>query len=507
MPLIYEFPSTIAQKCEISHKNMGIDGDLGAFYLFFYFKKYTFAPSIAQKCEISHTNMGIDGDIMIIQRDILDQLVKWKNRTDRKPLILQGARQIGKTTTIRAFGSDHYSHIAEFNFDKNKELKRIFETTKDIKRILQELSYFTNAPILANETLIFFDEIQECSEALNALKYFDEDAPEFHVIAAGSLLGVALNREGMSFPVGKVNFIQMYPVTFKEYLRAADEQLFSYAENINEIAPLPEIIANKMEEQYRAYQICGGLPYITSAMLEQQGMEVIEERLQEMLNSYSNDFSKHVEQKDITRIHEIWGSLPSQLSRENKKFIFRTIREGARAREYESALQWLILAGMIYKVVVTEKPQLPLSFYEDTTCFKVYMLDIGLLRKLSRLPAEIITSPNEMFTEFKGAIAENIVLTSLLAQRFDMPHYWTLKGNKAEVDFIVNDRLSILPIEVKAATRISGKSFAEYDKKYSPPLRIRYSLKNLKLDGNLLNIPLYLADWTRQIVGLHHSAT
>lgn len=442
---------------------------------------------------------------MIIQRDILEQLIKWKNRADRKPLILQGARQIGKTTSIREFGNTQYSHIAEFNFDKNKELKRVFEATKDIKRILLELSYYTNAPIIAGETLIFFDEIQECSEALNALKYFDEDAPEFHVIAAGSLLGVALNRAGTSFPVGKVNFIQMYPVTFKEYLRAADEKLYSYAENISRIDSLPEVVANKMEEQYRAYQICGGLPYITSAMLEPQGMEVIEERLQEMLHSYSNDFSKHVEQKDIARIHEIWASLPSQLSRENKKFIFRVIREGARAREYDAALQWLILAGMVYKVVVSEKPQLPLSFYEDTTCFKVYMLDIGLLRKLSRLPAEIISSPNEMFVEFKGAIAENIVLTSLLAQGYDMPHYWTLKGNKAEVDFIVNDQLSILPIEVKAATRISGKSFAEYDKKYSPALRLRYSLKNLKLDGNLLNIPLYLADWTKQFVRLASS--
>lgn len=480
---------------------------LSFFRLHYCDKKHIFAPSIAEKCEIYHINIRIDGDIMIIQRDILDQLIKWKDRADRKPLIVQGARQIGKTTTIRTFGNTHYSHLAEFNFDKNKELKHVFESTKDIKRILQELSYYTNVPILANETLIFFDEIQECSEALNTLKYFDEDAPEFHVIAAGSLLGVALNRAGTSFPVGKVNFIQMYPVTFKEFLRAADEKLYSYAENISEIDSLPEIIANKMEEQYRAYQICGGLPYITSAMLEQQGMEVIEERLQEMLNSYSNDFSKHVEQKDITRIHEIWTSLPSQLSRENKKFIFRVIREGARAREYDAALQWLIIAGMVYKVVVSEKPQLPLSFYEDTTCFKVYMLDIGLLRKLSRLPAEIITSPNEMFTEFKGAIAENIVLTSLLAQGYDMPHYWTLKGNKAEVDFLVNDKLDILPIEVKAATRISGKSFTEYDKKYSPALRIRYSLKNLKLDGNLLNIPLYLADWTRQIAQLPSSAT
>ena len=255
-----------------------------------------------------------------------------------------------------------------------------------------------------------------------------------------------------------------------------------------------------MMEHYRRYQVCGGLPYITCAMLDEEGMASIEEKLQEMLNSYTNDFSKHVATKDITRIHEIWNSLPSQLSRENKKFIFRVIREGARAREYDAALQWLILAGMVYKTIVTEKPELPLSFYEDATCFKVYMLDIGLLRKLSRLPAEVFISPVKMFTEFKGAIAENIVLTSLLAQGYDLPHYWTLQGNKAEVDFLVNDGLRILPIEVKSDERISGKSFAEYDKKYQPELRIRLSLKNLKKDGNLLNIPLYLADWMKQLL-------
>lgn len=439
---------------------------------------------------------------MKIDRDIIQDLQRWKKRKDRKPLILQGARQIGKTTTVRTFGKKDYIYLAEFNFDKNKELKNLFKQTKDIKRILQELTLFTDVPIEAGKTLIFFDEIQECDEALNTLKYFEEDAPEHHIIAAGSLLGVALNQTGATFPVGKVNYLQMYPVTFREYLLSAEEKLFNYIEQINAIAPLPEIVSNKLVEHYRRYQVCGGLPYIASAMLDGEGMASIEEKLQEMLTSYANDFSKHVASKDITRIHEIWNSLPSQLSRENKKFIFRVVREGARAREYDAALQWLVLAGMVYKIVVVEKPDLPLSFYEDTTCFKVYMLDVGLLRKLSRLPAEILLSPNDMFTEFKGAIAENIVLTSLLAQGYDIPHYWTLQGNKAEVDFLVNDRLKVLPIEVKADSRISGKSFAEYDKKYQPELRVRFSLKNLKKDGNLLNIPLYLTDWTKQIIAL-----
>lgn len=461
---------------------------------------HRFAPSIVEKCEKNHTFTRYIANNMNIQRDIISELQHWKERPDRKPLIFQGARQIGKTTAIRMFGKMNFEYVAEFNFDKTLELKDLFLKTKDVKRILQELAFFTDVPIQPEKTLLFFDEIQECGEALNTLKYFDEEAPQYHIIAAGSLLGVALNRANATFPVGKVNYLQMYPVTFREYLRATDEYLFEYANGIKSIAPLPEILNNRFLEHYRHYQVCGGLPYITVAMLNGEGMAAIEDKLQEMLNSYAYDFSKHVASKDITRIHEIWNSLPSQLSRENKKFIFRVIREGARAREYESALQWLVLAGLAYKVVVTEKPVLPLSFYEDSTCFKIYMLDAGLLRKLARLPAEVLLASNALFSEFKGAVAENMILTSLLAQGYDTPHYWTLQGNKAEVDFLIGDGLKILPIEVKSDERISGKSFAEYDKKYHPELRIRFSLKNLKMDGNLLNIPLYLGDWTRQLV-------
>lgn len=439
---------------------------------------------------------------MNIERDIISGLTQWKERPDRKPLIVQGARQIGKTTAIRMFGERNYKYFAEFNFDKSEELKELFRRTKDVKRIMQELTFFTEVPLRTHETLLFFDEIQECEEALNALKYFDEDAPEYHIVAAGSLLGVALNRTGKTFPVGKVNFLQMYPVTFKEYLARADERLYRFVDELQEIGPLPTVVANQLAEHYRRYQVCGGLPYVTRAMLDGEGLASIEERLGELLKAYANDFSKHVERKDITRIHEIWQSLPSQLARENKKFIFRVVREGARAREYDAALQWLVLAGMVYRVKLTDTPRLPLSFYEDTTAFKAYILDVGLLRKLSHLPAEVLLSLNEMFTEFKGAVAENQVLTSLLAQGYEMPHYWTLQGNKAEVDFLVQDGLDILPMEVKSDERISGKSFAEYDKKYNPELRIRYSMKNLKKDGNLLNIPLYLADWTKRLTQL-----
>lgn len=435
---------------------------------------------------------------MEIKRDILHDLKRWKERHDRKPLIVHGARQIGKTTAIRAFGKECYEYVAEFNFDKQRELADIFSKTKDPSRIITELASTCRVPILPGRTLIFFDEIQECEDALNSLKYFDEDAKEYHIISAGSLLGVALRKDGATFPVGKVNYLQMYPVTFREFLRSADKELFDYADGLTELSPIPELLHSRLIDRFKQYQICGGLPYICMAMLKNEGVDAVESKLAEMLASYTNDFSKHIDSKDITRIHEIWHSMPSQLAKENKKFIFRVVREGARAREYEAALQWLILAGLVYKVTVVDKPGLPLNFYEDISCFKICMFDIGVLRKLSGLPVEVISSSSEMFTEFKGAVAENYVLTSLLAQGFSDPHYWTLPGNKAEVDFIITQGLEVIPIEVKSAERISGKSFAEYDKKYSPDLRIRFSLKNLKRDGNLINIPLYLADWTKE---------
>lgn len=434
-----------------------------------------------------------------IERDIKQKLLSWKNDIDRKPLIIRGARQIGKSWAVEDFGKTYYEHFAVFNFDRKRELKDVFEKTKDPERIVKELSYFTNVPLLPEKTLLFFDEIQECKEALNALKYFYEDAPEYHIIAAGSLLGVAINEGNYSFPVGKVNFLQMYPVTFKEYLRSADnvlyEQLFDFVGVTNSIS---SVVFNRLEECYHSYQICGGLPLSARSMIENRGLDNVEKVLEENLMAYEIDFSKHSLHSDIPKIHAIWNSTPEQLSRENNKFVYRVVREGARAREYENALQWLVDAGMLYRVKLCEKPELPLSFYENNTAFKVYLLDIGLLRKLSKLPAEIFIGSTNLFTEFKGALAENFVLTSLLAQGIDMPNYWTLQGNKAEVDFLITNKLSVIPVEVKSDKRISGKSFAEYDKKYNPSLRIRLSMNNIKKDGNLLNLPIFMADWIKE---------
>lgn len=447
---------------------------------------------------------------MIIEREILKAFAAWKDSKDRSPLIVQGARQIGKSWAITEFGRRQYEHLAVFNFDKNEELKGVFRRSKDIKRILGDLELYTTVPIKPESTLLFFDEIQDCKEALNTLKYFKEDAPQYHVIAAGSLLGVATRRKvnagegddtSDTFPVGKVTFLNMYPVTFKEYLRMADGLLMERMEaRLSALEPLPEILFNQLTEQYRRYQVCGGLPKPCSHMLDGAGMSVIEQDLEDLRQAYEFDFTKHVEAKDIPRIREIWRSIPSQLSRENKKFVFRVVREGARAREYESALDWLVLSGMVYRVFCTEKPMLPLKHYENTTAFKVYMLDQAVLRSMSELPPEAVLAKGDLLKEFKGAMAENYVLGALLAQGFKMPHYWTLQGNKAEVDFLIQHGLDILPIEVKAEDNVSGKSFAEYNKKYEPHLRLRFSLKNVKRNGNILNLPLFLCDWLKEIL-------
>ena len=451
---------------------------------------------------------------MLITREIIGRLKAWKEESDRSPLVIQGARQIGKSWVVSEFGRTHYKHTAIFNFDKQQELKNIFESTKDVKRIIGELELYTDVPIRENDTLLFFDEIQDCKAALNALKYFKEDAPAYHVIAAGSLLGVAVNRKTRSndsshdisndtFPVGKVCFMEMYPVTFREFLRMSDLNLMRQLEShLSSLEPLPEILFNRLTEQYRRYQVCGGLPRPCSLMLDGAGMEKIETALHDLRKAYEFDFTKHVDAKDIPRIREIWRSIPSQLSRENKKFVFRVIREGARAREYESALDWLVLSGMVYRVFVSETPQLPLKHYEDTTAFKIYMLDLAILRTMAELPPEAIVAKGDLLKEFKGAMAENYVLASLLAQGFYAPHYWTLTGNKAEVDFLVQNGMEILPIEVKAEGNISGQSLKVYQDKYSPTLRLRFSMKNMKVNGNIINIPLFMCDWLRDILSL-----
>jgi len=437
---------------------------------------------------------------MKIQRDLIEQLKRWKDTVERKPILLKGARQTGKTWIMEEFGKECFDYVAEFNFDKTTELASIFEKTKDIQRILKELTLFTNVPIEPGKTLIIFDEIQACEGALNSLKYFCEDAPQYHLIAAGSLLGVAIRKKKMSVPVGKVQILQIHPITFKEFLRASDLQTFTYVNSLNQIEPLPEIILHKLEVEYKRYLVCGGMPESVTALLGNEGMQTVEDVLQNILDLYTLDFAKYVTPADIPRINNLWNSLPSQLAKENRKFIYKVIKTGARAREYEDALLWLEEAGLIYRVFNVSKPGIPLSAYQDLSAFKVYAFDCGLLRRLAKLSPEVILSGNAGYIEFKGALAENAILQALVPQSDGLPYYWSSE-NRAEVDFLLQQGVNVIPVEVKAPNRISGKSLSVYSSKFEPLLKIRYSLNNLKVNENLLSLPSFLADWTYKITG------
>lgn len=440
---------------------------------------------------------------MKIQRDITELLLQWKDKKERKPLLLKGARQTGKTWVMESFGKEQFQYVATFNFDKTQELAGVFEKTKDIQRILKELTMFTDVPIEPGKTLLIFDEIQACEGALNSLKYFCEDAPQYHIIAAGSLLGVAIRKKKMSVPVGKVQILKMHPITFREFLRASDSQTYTYVNTMEQIEPLPQIIFNKLEVEYKRYLVCGGMPEAVTALLGNKGMQTVEDVLQQILDLYTLDFSKYANPVDIPRINNLWNSIPSQLSKENRKFIYNVIKSGARAREYEDALLWLEEAGLIYRIFNISKPGIPLSAYKDLSTFKVYAFDTGLLRRLAKLSPSVILSGNLGYIEFKGALAENLILQALVPQSDGLPYYWN-SGNRAEVDFLLQKEELIIPIEVKAQNRISGKSLSVYTTKFAPTTRIRYSINNLKINDGLLSLPSFLADWTYHFCSFLH---
>lgn len=432
---------------------------------------------------------------MRIERDIINTFKQWKEAPNRKPILLKGARQIGKTWAMETFGRECFDYYVKFDFDRQPELKSVFQTTKSPDRLIKELALYCELPIVAGKTLIIFDEIQECEEALNSLKYFCEDAPQYHIIAAGSLLGVAVKKRKMTVPVGKVQVMKMFPITFKEFLRMSDPKTYEYIDALEGIHHLPEIILNKLRTEYRRYQVAGGMPEPIVALLEDKGIGAVEAVLQDILDLYELDFAKYAESREIPRIHAIWHSLPAQLSKENRKFIYRVIKSGARSKDYEDALMWLEDAGMIYRVYDISKPGMPLSAYQETNAFKVYACDCGLLRRLAHLPATVVTDPISNYTEFKGAMAENAVLQSIMPLMDEqVPYYWTSDA-KAEVEFVIQMDEKIIPVEVKAEENISGNSLSEYNKRYKPEYRIRFSMQNLQFNGGLLSCPAPMAGW------------
>lgn len=439
-----------------------------------------------------------------MKRLILDKLLVWKKSPYRKPLILKGVRQVGKTWILKEFGRLYYDSVAYFNFDENPEFKQFFQLTKDVNRILQNLMLVSGQKIEPDNTLIIFDEVQDCPEVINSLKYFCENAPQYHIACAGSLLGIALAKPS-SFPVGKVNFMQIDPMSFTEFLLAnGDENLVHYLESVESIEPIPEAFFNPLSEKLKMYYVTGGMPESVLMWTEARDVNAMQEALSAIIEAYERDFGKHPNASEFPKISMIWKSISSQLARENKKFLYKAVKEGARAREYEDALQWLVDARLVHKVYRCTAPGLPLSAYDDLSAFKIYLVDVGLLRRLSQLAPSAFGEGNRLFTEFKGALTENYVLQTLVTQFEVEPRYWSQTNPPYEVDFLIQRENDIFPVEVKAETNTKSKSLKKYKELFADQvkLRIRFSLDNLKLDGDVLNIPLFMADHTDRLIGM-----
>lgn len=441
-----------------------------------------------------------------MERLLMRKLLNWKNSKYRKPLILKGVRQVGKTWLLKEFAKRHYENIAYFNFDEHPEYKQFFESTKDVDRILQNLMMASGERVNLSKpenTLIVFDEIQECPNALNTLKYFYENKAHYHVACAGSLLGITLSKP-VSFPVGKVDFLEITPMTFTEFLLAnGDANFVDYMENMDRIESIPEAFFNPLYEKLKMYFVTGGMPESVRSWTQDRDVDLMQQVLSNILGAYERDFSKHPEPKDFPKISMIWKSIPSQLARENKKFIYKVVKEGARAREYEDALQWLCDANLTYKIYRSTAPGLPLSAYDDLSAFKLYMADVGLLRRLSFLAPSAFSEGNRLFVEFKGALSENYVLQALQNQFEAMPRYWAI-DTRYELDFLIQRENDIFPVEVKSESNVESLSLKKYKEKYKDrvKLRVRFSLHNLRLDNDLLNIPLFMADHTDKIIGM-----
>ena len=421
-----------------------------------------------------------------------------------RSLIVKGVRQVGKTWILKEFGRLYYDNVAYFNFDENEEYKQFFDTTKNVNRILQNLSMASSQTISPEKTLIIFDEVQDCPNVINSMKYFCENAPEYHIACAGSLLGIALAKPS-SFPVGKVNFMQVDPMTFEEFLIAnGDSNLAEYIQTIDTIEPIPDAFFNPLYEKLKMYYVTGGMPEPVRIWTEARDVNVMQKALSNIIEAYERDFAKHPNVNEFPKISMIWNSIPSQLAKENKKFLYKVVKTGARAREYEDALQWLIDARLVHKIYRSTSPGLPISAYDDLSAFKIYLVDVGLLRRLAKLAPTAFGEGNRLFTEFKGALTENFVLQTLMTQFEVTPRYWSQANPPYEVDFLIQRDNDIFPIEVKSESNTTSKSLKKFKELFPDKvkLRIRYSLDNLKLDDEVLNIPLFMAGQTDHLIEL-----
>lgn len=431
-----------------------------------------------------------------MKRHAIDQLIEWKNSEDRKPLVLKGARQVGKTWLMKEFGRKRYSETFYFNFDEEDELKSIFETNKDVHRVIELLGMIKGKKILPGKHLIIFDEVQECPDALNSLKYFCENANEYHVISAGSLLGTLL-ASPKSYPVGKVNLLNISPMTFSEFLEAVDEKLYGYYSTIKKGQRIEEIFHKKLLEAYNYYLIIGGMPECVSSWIKYKDPAKIAKIQRELIELYKNDFSKHNGKVNSGRILMVFNSIVMQLAKDNEKFVYGCVKEGARAREFEEAIEWLTSAGMILRVYNVSKPEHPLKAFEKLEHFKLFLFDAGLLKTMAGISNEAILIKSDY--QFKGALAENYVLQQLYGQFDCEPHYFAPTSTN-EIDFIIQNGMNIIPIEVKSGESIQSNSFRNYIKERKPETAVRISTLGYERQDGLINVPLYLIEKLKELI-------
>ena len=424
-----------------------------------------------------------------MDRFALEKLKQWKEKKNRKPLIIRGARQVGKTWLMKEFGRTCFKKVAYVNFDSNARMRQVFEGDINIERLILAISAETGVSIDSQDTLLIFDEVQEVPKALTALKYFCEEAPEYAIIAAGSLLGVAMHK-GTSFPVGKVDFMDLYPLSFREFLRALGEERFVEILDSSD-ADMVTMFKSKYMDRLREYYYVGGMPEVVQSYVDSKDFNQVREIQKNLLNYYQQDFSKHAEPALVPRLNLVWNSIPMQLAKENKKYIYGQVREGARAKDFELAIQWLMDCGLIHKVQRIKKPGLPLKAYLDLDAFKIYLLDIGLLMAMVDLDARIIIDGNRIFTEFKGALTEQYVLQQLIADLGVEAYYYSTEKSSGEIDFLLQGRSSILPLEVKAEENLRAKSLKAFCEKYHPAYAVRTSMSDYREQEWMTNIPLY----------------
>jgi len=430
-----------------------------------------------------------------LRRNALQDLARWKLSEDRKPMVLKGARQVGKTWLMKEFGKQFYKNFVYFNFDEEDELKSIFETNKNPHRIIELLSMIAGVKILPEETLVIFDEIQECPEALNTLKYFREKANEYHVIAAGSLLGTLLARP-KSYPVGMVNLLDIYPLTFDEFLDATDPGLFHYYDSIQKEQQIEEIFHNRLLEAYNSYLIIGGMPECVASWVKYKDPVKITRIQRELIEVYENDFSKHNGKVNSRRILMVFRSIVTQLAKPNEKFVYGAVREGGRARDFEEAIEWLVSAGMLNRVYNVSKIEHPLAAFDKLEQFKLFVFDTGLLKYMAGIDNSAILLKTDY--QFKGPLTENYVLQQLRGQFETEPRYYA--DSRSEIDFILQYGTEIIPVEAKGGEDKSAPSFKKYISDHQPEHAIRFSKRGYRKDGAITNLPLYLARKTKQLL-------